>query len=419
MKIAFFTDTYFPQINGVTYTVSLWKRELEKRGHEVFVYYPEAPGYAPGEREIPLKSLPFIFYKGYNIGLPDFKKVEEGFDVIHMHGFSSAGLFGLAIARKQGVPKIFTYHTPADFYIQQITGNEMLQESLKLVYYKYEKELLERCDVVTAPTGEIIGILKKRWGDRLAKTMHFSNGIDTDFFREVDAAKFREDFGIPNGRVVGFTGRHSKEKHLEDLINYADRFDGTVVLAGDGQQHELYKKMAEGKKNVIFTGFLPRGRMPEFYSSLDVFIMPSTAETEGLVVLEANACGKPTIGADAMGLKETIEEGVNGYRYAPGDMDDLGKKVGMAYRNLKGLKASSLARAKARSGAKTAEKLEALYLELIEEYKGKAKKRGKAKRAGKGLGIGKAKKMRMGEALAGKKVKKVGESIQKALKRKR
>ena len=59
MKIGFFTDTYFPQINGVTYTISLWKKELEKLGHEVFVYYPDDESYTPARNEVPLPSFPY------------------------------------------------------------------------------------------------------------------------------------------------------------------------------------------------------------------------------------------------------------------------------------------------------------------------------------------------------------------------
>jgi len=365
MKIGFFTDTYFPQINGVTYTVSLWKRELEKLGHEVIVYYPEDKRYKPGKGEIPMKSFPFPFYKGYNIGLPSMKRVEKGFDIIHLHGVISMAMFGLGVSRKQRIPCIITYHTPVDYYVHQISSNELVAESLKVIYYRYEKELLERCKVITAPSEEVIKVLKARWGDKICDAEYFSNGIDTSLIKYTDPAKFKKDYGIPSGKIIGFTGRHSTEKHLEDLIALADGFEGTVVIAGDGQQHKEYLEMAKGKKNVMFLGFLPRERMPEFYSCLDVFVMPSTAETEGLVVLEANACGVPTIGADALALKTTITEGVNGYRYAPGDIKDLKKKTELAYKNLTKLKEGSIKSAQEKSVATTAKRLESLYARLI------------------------------------------------------
>jgi len=367
MKIGFFTDTYFPQINGVTYTVSLWKRELEKLGHEVFVYYPKDEGYKPGDNEVPLRSIPFFFYKGYNIGLPSFRKIEKDLDMVHIHGFVTLATLGVAVARKQGIPRVLTYHTPPDLYIKQISSNPLVEASLKVLYYKYERELLERCQLITAPSDVMIGVLKDRLGKYISKTVAFSNGIDTDFFSETDARKFRRDYDVPDGRVIGFAGRHSWEKHLEELIGFADGFDGTVLIAGEGEQHEEYKKLAEGKKNVRFLGFLPRERLPEFYSCLDILVLPSRAETEGLVVLEANACGTPAVGADAMALKTTIEGGVNGYHYEPGNIGDLGRKVEKAYKNLGKLKKSCKKRAEERSAEKTVKKLVGIYKDLKDE----------------------------------------------------
>jgi len=371
MKIGIFTDSYLPQINGVTYTLVLWKKELEKLGHEVFVYYPEDSAYTPKKNEIPLTSLPFLFYKGYKIGLPSFKKIEKGLDIIHLQSPATMADLGLAVSRKQGIPCIMTYHTPPDRYMYEIlpVNNELLQEALRMFYYKYEKELLKRVWLVTSPSEEIINILKERWGKRIKKAVFFSNGIDTEYFKEADGERFRKDFNIPPGKVIGYTGRHSIEKHLEDLINYADTFDGTVLIGGDGPQGENYKKMAEGKKNIRFLGFFPRDRLCEFYSLLDVFIMPSTAETEGLVVLEANSCGTPAVGANAMALKSTIREGVNGYHYEPGDLKGLDAAVKRAYANAESLKRSSKEFVQDRSGAKTAKRLVKLYEETIAEYK--------------------------------------------------
>jgi glycosyltransferase involved in cell wall biosynthesis len=365
MKIGFFTDSYFPQINGVTYTISLWKRELEKLGHEVFLYYPQDKGYKPGHNETPLRSFPFLFYKGYTIGLPSFKKVEKDLDIVHIQSPATMGLFGLAVARKQKIPCIVTHHTPVDMYLKEISPlrNEFTQEALKVAYYKYERELLERCQLVTAPSEEMINVLTERWGSYIKKSVCFSNGIDTEFFVEVSPDGFKKEYNMPEGKIIGYAGRHTTEKHVEDLIEFAKVFDGTVAIGGMGPLTESYKKMAEGLNNVRFIGFLEREKMPEFYSALDLLIMPSTAETEGLVVLEANACGTPAIGADALALKNTIEEGVNGYRYTPGDIKDLGKAVEKAYGNMQKLEKGSKKRARERSVKETAKKLARIYKE--------------------------------------------------------
>ena len=366
MKIGFFTDSYFPQINGVTYTINLWKRELEKQGHEVFIYFPKDKGYEPEKNEIELRSLPFIFYKGYALGLPSFKKVEKDLDVVHIQSPATMGLFGLAVSRKQQIPCIVTHHTPPDMYLNEISPirNEFMQEALKVAYYKYERELLERCQLVTAPSQAMIDMLKERLEGYIDKAIYFSNGTDTDFFKEKKTDKFKKDYDVPNGKVIGFAGRHTTEKHVEDLIEVARDFDGTVLIGGLGPLTEQYREMAKGLENVKFLGFLPRERLPEFYSTLDLLIMPSTAETEGLVVLEANACGTPAIGADALALKTTIEDDVNGYHYNPGDVSELKKQIEKGYKDIQKLKKGSKKKAEERSVKETVKKLIKIYNEL-------------------------------------------------------
>ena len=318
-----------------------------------------------------MRSFPFVFYKGYHISIPSFSKVAKGLDIVHIQSPALMGDMGVAVSRKQKIPCVMTYHTPPDQYLIQIlpVPNSLVQESLKVFYYKYEKALLRRCTMITAPSQIIIDLLKKRWGAMLPKAVSFSNGIDTEYFKETDPAKFKKDYNVPKGKVIGYTGRHSTEKHLEDLINLADSFDGTVLIGGDGQQHEEFVKLAKGKKNVKFIGFFPRERLCEFYSSLDAFVMPSTAETEGLVVLEANACGTPAVGADAMALKVTVQDGVNGYHYKPGDIKDLAAVVEKTVKEKGKLKASCRKFVEGRSSASAAKRLVELYEEALIIYK--------------------------------------------------
>jgi len=236
MKIGIFTDSYFPQINGVTFTLAHWKKQLEKLGHEVFVYYPDSGDYKPKKGEVPLPSLAFPFYEGYEMGFPAVRRVEKDLDVVHIQSPAIVGLFGLAIAKKQKIPCIMTYHTPPDRYLQEVLpiGNELIQEALRALYLKYEKKLLTNCQLITSPSAQMVDTLKERWGKILPKAIHFSNGIDTEYFKEGGGAAFKKKYKIPDGKLIGYTGRHTREKHLEDLIAYADKFDGTVLVAGDG-----------------------------------------------------------------------------------------------------------------------------------------------------------------------------------------
>ena len=268
--------------------------------------------------------------------------------------------YGLSVARKQKIPCILTYHTPVDMYVRHVSSNEYIQESLKTLYRIWEAELFERCDLITFPSTVIKDLLK----DEIGESIVFSNGIDTDFFKEDSPKKFLADFDVPKGNVIGFAGRHSYEKHLEDLIGIADEFDGTILIGGDGPVRKDYEEMAKGKDNIRFLGFLPRNRMCEFYSALDALVLPSTAETEGLVVLEANACGTPVVGADALALKETIVDGINGYKYKSGDKKDSLLKLKKTCKERKKLEKSSKKYAKEHSVENTTKKLVSIYENL-------------------------------------------------------
>jgi glycosyltransferase involved in cell wall biosynthesis len=148
------------------------------------------------------------------------------------------------------------------------------------------------------------------------------NGVDTERFRPVDAAAFRERHGLPADRpLVGYTGRHGFEKNLTAILEATDGMDVTVVFGGDGPARDrLERRAREADADVRFLGFLDRADLPAFYSALDVFAFPSPVETQGLVALEAFACGTPVAAVDAGALSETVEDGVTGWKAPPGDV---------------------------------------------------------------------------------------------------
>jgi len=362
MKIGIFTDTYFPQVNGVTFTIAMWKEKLEERGYEIYIYYPSS-SYKPKEREFPFRSFEFKFYKGYRVAIPaSIAKKSEDLDIIHIHGLFSMAIAALYISKKYGLPRILTYHTPADEYIEYITRKGPLKKTLMRLYNLWEKKLLNSCSVVTCPSNVIRErLLKKGVKDALV----LSNGIDLNFFKPVETEEFKNKYGIKEGKVIGFCGRFGYEKHLEDLIEISDKFDGEIIIAGKGPAENYYRKISKDKKNVKFLGFLSREDLLAFYSSLDLFIFPSTAETQGLVALEAMACGTPIVGANALALRDTIQDGVNGYLYERGKEGDLMEKMELAYKNRDRLSENCKEYVKQHSVDKTIEKLIEIYEGLV------------------------------------------------------
>ena len=358
MNVGFFTDTYFPQVNGVTFTLEAWKRELEARGHEVSVYYP-AGAYSPKEREYPFRSMTLWFYPDYRVAFPlRVPKGTEKLDIVHQHGIYGMAVAGLRTAWARKIPKLLTFHTPGDEYLDYLPGSSVLRGVYRQAYLLWERRMFNAYGHVTTASPVIRDRLL---ANHVRDIEVLSNGIDLDLFQRVDAEGFRQRHGISTEKVIGFCGRLGFEKHVEDLIDAADGFDGTVLIAGSGPAEAHYRTLASGKRNVKMLGFLPREGLREFYSALDVFVFPSFCETQGLVALESMACGVPVVAVPVLALKSTIEDGVTGYHYSPGNTKELLERVTDCYADRKRLEAGCLKEAERNSVKATVDRLEELY----------------------------------------------------------
>lgn len=305
MRIGFFTDSYFPELDGVTYTIDLWKRELERAGHEVYVVYPDGD-YEPGEREIPVTSVPNPFYDGYRI--PLFKRPSSlpKLDLVHCHGPAPVGLLGRYYARRHDLPAIYTHHTPLEEYFHQSVKIERVAKLLRKTYLPYENAFLRSFDVVTSSTERI---------DRRVEHVRLPVGIDMEFFRPSPEDRY------PDRTVIGYSGRLSMEKNLGEVLRVAERApEYDFVIVGEGPLRKHLEERAPG--NVEIQDFLPREELPGFYSSIDVFVTASTADTLGLSTLEANACGTPVAAADVLPFTRTIGP-ENGRRFEYGNLDSM------------------------------------------------------------------------------------------------
>jgi glycosyltransferase involved in cell wall biosynthesis len=318
---AVFTDTYLPTVNGVTYTIQTWCQHWADRGGSMSVVYPGSEDYEPGSNEHPVPSIDFPWYDGYHAARPSIPDaVAEAIpDVIHAHTPFLMGLAGLHCARKYNRPLVASYHTPTAEYADYIAEG-WLRPPVERAARAYEKWYMNRAEMVVVPSEPARHHLREI-GVR-APIEVVPNGVDTDRFRPVDTADFREKYDLGDGPLVGYTGRHGYEKDLDLLVEAADGLDATVVFGGDGPAREsLEAAAAEVDADIRFLGFLPREELPAFYAALNTFAFPSSVETQGLVALEANACGTPVAAVDAGALSDTVENGVTGYRAPPGDAD--------------------------------------------------------------------------------------------------
>lgn len=326
--VAAFTETYFPTVNGVTYTLDSWRREWERRGGTMDVVYPSNGGYEPGDGEHAVRSLRFPFYDEFRLGLPSVPDAVTAADIVHVHGPFSLGIAGLRLARRNGASVVSTYHTPTHQYAEYLSFSDTLTPFIESAARRYERQFYNRTDLVLAPSATIESYLTEDLGvDTPVEIV--PNGVETQLFRPTQAPDFRADRGLGGDRpLVGYTGRHGFEKHLDELLRAAAELDVEVVLGGDGPARDSLESLADDLGvDATFLGYLSREDLPALYSALDVFVFPSRNETQGLVALEANACGTPVVGADAGALTETVIENTTGYRYEPGDIQDLREQI--------------------------------------------------------------------------------------------
>ena len=324
-RVATFTDTYLPTVNGVTYTVRTWRDRWRGRGGRMDVVYPESD-HDPGPGEYPVRSLPFPFYDGYRLGMPQIPSSVRDADVVHAHTPFSLGIAGERLARKMEVPLVASFHTPTGEYAEYVAFSGVIESAVRSSAEQYERWYLDRAATVVAPSERAAAYIRGLGVDVTVTVL--SNGVDTDFFAPPEGSEFRARHDLPDGPLVGYTGRHGHEKCLGDILAACEGLDVTVVFGGDGPAREVLEAAADTSDlDVRFLGFLDREELPAFYAALDVFAFPSPVETQGLVALEANCCGTPVAGVDAGALSDTVVDGETGYSYDRGDIDGFRRAI--------------------------------------------------------------------------------------------
>ena len=322
--VAAFTDTYLPTVNGVTYTLESWREEWRTRGGRMDVVFPGAPGHDPGDGEYTTRSVGFPFYDGFRMGLPGVPDAVRDADVVHAHTPFALGLSGWYLARRIDAPLVASYHTPTGEYADYLAAGPAAAV-VEGAARRYERRYMNAAAAVVVPS-EPAGEHLRNIGVH-TRVEVVPNGVDTDFFAPPDAealAAFREEYDLPepsDGPLVGYTGRHGFEKELTEIPSAVAAADAeaTVVFGGDGPAREAVERACEeAGVDARFLGFLPREDLPALYASLDAFLFPSPVETQGLVALEANACGTPVVGVDAGALADTVVDGETGYHYPRG-----------------------------------------------------------------------------------------------------
>ncbi|MEM4390000.1 MAG: glycosyltransferase [Candidatus Micrarchaeia archaeon] len=378
MRIAFFTDTYLPTRDGVVSSILNTRGELERRGHDVFVF---CPGSLRAKREnrdphvFYHTAAPFQPYPDYKIALFPFlseRMVRKlGCQLIHSHGMATMGLAALAVSRALSLPLVGSFHTLVPEAAHYISRAGVVKRLTQRIAWNYVRWYYNQCARTIAPSHAITTLLA-RHGFRNLRTA--PNGIDVERFNpRVDGRPVRAKLGLEANPLILHVGRVALEKNLEVLIRSAlliqeEEPDARFVIAGAGPALEYYKRLAEREgvaRSFVFTGFVPDDDLPAYYAACDVFAFPSKFETQGLVALEAMACGKPVAGANYLAISELVKDGQNGFLFNPDSPDDCAKAVLQCLRRKRALARNARATAEKYSIQRCTTRLLKIYAEVL------------------------------------------------------
>jgi glycosyltransferase involved in cell wall biosynthesis len=324
VRIALVTDTYTPQVNGVTTVVHRIADLLERSGHAVGVVAPAYPGGAGGARtrrtdELRVPSLPFPPYPAIRLSLPLRRRVHRFLeelqpDVVHVATEGPLGFLGRGWTLRRGRPLVTSFHTNFPQYARHYGAGR-----LEALVWRWVLWFHRPARLVHTPGAAVRDELAQRG---LGQAALWGRGVDSQHFQPArrDAAWRRRLDAGPDQPIVLHVGRLAPEKNVGVLIA-ALRLAAAglgpravFVVAGEGPDAGRLRAALPDARHL---GFLDRDALAGLYASADLCVLPSHTETCGLVALEAMASGLPVIAADAGGFRESVRPGRNGVLVRP------------------------------------------------------------------------------------------------------
>lgn len=330
MRIAYFTESSLPHVDGVSLTLARLFETLEKQGIEFRVFSPFRPGPSVSwsARVYKLASIAFPLYRAYRVSLPGLGTARRELtsfrpDLIHVASPTLMGRWAKRRARELEVPAVATYHTAFVSYFRYYRVRRL--ESLG---WRILRDFYSGFAAVYAPTPTAADELRAHG---IGNISSWSRGVDSQLFSPARRSpSLREERGIPPERpVVLFVSRLVREKDLDDLVA-ADAIlrergrDYALALVGDGP---LRRELERRLPHASFAGARSGVELARWYASADLFVFPSTTETFGNVVLEAQASGLPAIVSDRGGPQDVIADGETGFVFAGNDAAALADRI--------------------------------------------------------------------------------------------
>jgi 1,2-diacylglycerol 3-alpha-glucosyltransferase len=325
MNIAFFTDTYLPQINGVVTSIEIFRQSLEREGHCVYIFCPQTE--LGQKKEDPdyvfrFKSAKLFFQPEYRLSWPfsralnKFKKLN--IDIIHSHTPFTMGMLAVFLANKYKKPLVHTYHT---LFMEYVHYLPVPGDYAKNFVMWASKSFCNKNQLVIVPSKHI---LKELTDYKVVSPINIiPTGIPLTNYDDIFTDKILQEYTLAPDKCdyLISISRIAKEKNINFLLEAfaiikKQRQNCKFILVGDGPEREAVEKKARELKifeDIIMTGYIERKNIFPLLKIAKIFIFASKTETQGLVLLEAMSMKVPCIAVNSMGVSDILEDNIGGF----------------------------------------------------------------------------------------------------------
>lgn len=328
MRIALFTETFLPKIDGIVTRLVRTLEQLRAMGHEALIFAPRNPPRTfEGFKVVSVPAVSFYpWYPELFLGLPRPRLGREldrfKPDVVHVVNPVILGMWGTAIAKQRNLPLLASFHTDLPRYVEHLKLG-----FLKPLSHTWIRDVHNQAHVNLCTSQPMVNSAQ---GLGIKRVRLWPKAVDTERYTPANksaAMRSRLTDGHPELPLMVYVGRLSHEKRLDWLYAPVTQLPGVrLAFVGSGPAEAFLRERFKDTPTV-FTGYMSGEELAQAYASADVFAFPSDTETLGFVAMEAMASGVPVVGARAGGIPDVISEGENGLMFTPGDLGDLTDKL--------------------------------------------------------------------------------------------